>query len=366
MDERVKAPNFPDEISLVEVLNILVKRRRTVIGVPVIAAFLAVGISFLVRPKYTGTTSFVPEARSQGTVPTGLAGLAGQFGIAIGTGGSESPEFYADVATSRGILNRLLLGQYANPRGTSLPGDSAPLLHILRAGGRNGADSLERAARKLAGLLSVHVDDQTSIVTMNATLPYPELAAAVANRLVTYLNEFNTETRQSQARERRRFTEQRVAAGDQDLREAEEALKRFYEANRSWQQSPQLVFEEGQLHRQVELRQELDLTLRREYEGARIEEVNDTPVITVIDTAIVPQRKSSPKRKLWGLVAFALAGVIAVFWSFGAEYVQRASSENDQSYRALERTVAEMRDSLARMVRRLLPARAKEDQVRRG
>ena len=53
--------------------------------------------------------------------------------------------------------------------------------------------------------------------------------------------------------------------------DAEEQLRGFYERNRSWQQSPQLTFDEGRLRRQVEIRQEVYLTLRREYETARVE-----------------------------------------------------------------------------------------------
>jgi uncharacterized protein involved in exopolysaccharide biosynthesis len=201
----------------------------------------------------------------------------------------------------------------------------------------------------------VGVNAQTSIVTVKAELPLPDLAAAVANRLVAYLNDFNTQTRQSQARERRKFTEQRVGASQEDLREAEEALKRFYQANRSWQQSPQLVFEEGRLRRQVELRQELHLTLRREYETARIEEVNDTPVITVIDPAVAPQRKSSPKRMLWALLAFALSGVFGVFWAFGAEYLDRARREQDELYRDLVSNARQVRQGLISAIRYVLP-----------
>src|SRR5205823_6630604 len=132
---------------------------------------------------------------------------------------------------------------------------------------------------------------------------YPVLAAAVANRFVAYLNDFNTKSRQSQARERRKFIEQRLADGEGELRTAEESLRTFYERNRSWQQSPQLVFEEGRLRRQVEIRQEVYLTLRREYETARIEEVNDTPVITVIDRAVPPREKARPQRKLLVVLA---------------------------------------------------------------
>jgi uncharacterized protein involved in exopolysaccharide biosynthesis len=331
-----------DERSILEILAVLFRRWRVVIGFPLVVALVVVGISFLVPPKYTATTSFVPETRSEGGVPASLGALAGQLGISFGSEASESPRFYAEVAKSRGILNRLLLSRYANPQNSAKGEDSTTLLMIFRSGGRNGVDSLERGAKKLTGLIAVGVDAQTNIVTVKVQSEYPDLAASVANRLVAYLNDFNTQNRQSQARERRKFTEQRVTAGESELRDSEEALKRFYQANRSWQQSPQLTFEEGQLRRQVDLRQDVYRTVRREYETARIQEVNDTPVITVIDLAVVPQRKSGPTRRLWALAAFVLSGVFAVSWAFGAEYLGRARREQDGPYRDLMTSAQEV------------------------
>src|SRR5205807_750473 len=82
---------------------------------------------------------------------------------------------------------------------------------------------------KLNELISVRVDDQTSIVRVSVDGEYPALAAAVANRVVEYLNDFNTKKRQSQARERRKFTEARVVAADSELRSREEAVKTVYD-----------------------------------------------------------------------------------------------------------------------------------------
>ena len=342
----IVAPEFEDERSVLEILNVLLKRWRVVLGFPFVVAVVVVGISFLVPPTFTATTSFVPEMRSEGGLPGGLGALAGQLGISLGGEASQSPRFYAEVSKSRGILDRLLLSRYADPRKGREIGDSTTLLTILQRGGRNGVDSLERGARKLAGLIAVGVDAQTNIVTLKVQSQYPALAAALANRLVAYLNDFNTLSRQSQARERRKFTEQRVAAGEHELRDAEEALKRFYQANRSWQQSPQLVFEEGQLRRQVDLRQELYRTLQREYETARIQEVNDTPVITVIDLAVVPQRRSGPTRRLWALAAFVLSGVFAVSWAFSAEALGRARRAQDGRYRDLATTARDVWNTL--------------------
>ncbi len=289
----IAAPEVEDGRSVLEILNVLLKRWRVVVGFPLVVAVVVVAISFLVPPTFTATTSFVPEMRSEGGLPGGLGALAGQLGISLGGEASQSPRFYAEVSKSRGVLDRLLLSRYADPRTGRQSADSATLLTILQSGGRNGVDSLERGARKLAGLIAVGVDAQTNIVTLKVQSQYPALAAELANKLVAYLNDFNTLSRQSQARERRKFTEQRVAAGEHELRDAEEALKRFYQANRSWQ-------------------------------------------------AVVPQRKSGPTRRLWALAAFVLSGVFAVSWAFSAEALGRARNEQDGRYRDLVTTARDV------------------------
>ena len=314
---------YADEgVNLVEFANILVHRWRILVGLPLLTAVAAGIVSLIIPRTFTATTSFVPEARPETRLPSGLAGLAGQFGISLGSQASQSPRFYAQLAGSRELLERVLLSRYADPRADASARDTTTLLRILGVRGKSIADSLHNGVKKLSKQVSANVDNQTGIVRLSVDSRHPALAAIVANRIVEYLNEFNTKTRQSQARERRKFVEARITDGDHDLRQAEDDLKRFYEKNRSWQQSPGLVFEEGRLRRQVELRQEVYLTLRREYETARIEEVNDTPVITVIDVAVPPQEKSKPKRSLLVLLSFLLAVVASVAWIAGEQYVK--------------------------------------------
>ncbi len=99
----------------------------------------------------------------------------------------------------------------------------------------------------------MNVDNQTSILTLSVEAKNAVLAAEVANCLIGYLNDFNATVRQSQAREKRKFAEERVLDGERELREAEDSLGDFYDQNRSWQTAPQLVFREGRLRRQVEV-----------------------------------------------------------------------------------------------------------------
>jgi len=320
-----------DEVDFLEIASVFLKRWQVLLGLPVLVAVFTTALSFLVPPTFTATTTFVPEVGA-GRLPTSFTGLASQLGIPLGPEASQSPRFYAQVVKSRELLERVLLSRFSDPRGYDSADDSVTLLQILHVRGRDSADSLQKGVRKLGKLVSATADNQTNIVRLDVDGHYPALVAAVANRFVEYLNDFNAQARQSQARERRKFIETRVTDAERALREAEETERTFYERNRSWQQSPQLMFEEGRLRRQVEIRQEVYLTLTREYETARIQEVNDTPVITVIDAAVPPKEKSKPKRIVLASLAFFVGGMISFILTFFAAYMDSARRRREESY----------------------------------
>jgi uncharacterized protein involved in exopolysaccharide biosynthesis len=324
-----------------------------VLGLPLGTAFLTGLVSLLIPPTYTASTAFVPEVAASSRLPAGLAGLAGQFGIPLGGEASQSSDFYAEVLQSRELLDRVLLTRFADPGSEHNPPDSARLLQLLEVDGDSLADSLHYGRKALSDLISVRVDRETGMVQLEVDSRDPVLAASVANTFIRYLNHFNAQTRQSQARERRKFVEERIAEAERELRQAEDDLKSFYERNRSWQQSPQLAVEEDRLRRQVQIRQEVYLTLKREYETARIQEVNDTPVITVVDSAVPPQEKSKPKRGLLVLLALVVGGMLGVFGAFGAEYLSGVQKHNQEEYGEFRSLLAGLRRDLAELWRRL-------------
>ena len=334
-----------DEISVLEIVNMLLKRRRLVVGFPLLTGLIVAGISLLIPSTYRAITALVPESRSQNRLPTGISSLAGQLGFQLGVDATQSPRFYADVLKSRGLLERVIGSRYADPR-TSDPADSISLLPVLQAGGNSHTDSMYRAARKLYTMVDVRVDPQTSILRVSVDSRYPTLAAAIANRFVEYLNDFNTQSRQSQARERRKFAEGRAVEAQQSLAEVEDQLRDFHDRNRRWAESVKLQFQEARLRRQLSIQQEVYLTLRREYESSRIEEVNETPVITVIDSAAVPNRKVKPVRSLLVLVSVALAGLLAVTVALVAGFAERAGTRDSSEHQRYQALLAESRDDL--------------------
>src|SRR5207247_376031 len=189
-----------------------------------------------------------------------------------------------------------------------------------------------RRASKLSRRVQARGASQTYLVYLSVTTRDPEHSAAVATRFIEYLNEFNATKRESQARARRQFVEQRILDGARELHAAEDDLRRFHERNRAWQESPELSAEEGRLHMQVNILQEVYLTLPRDSEQARIEEVNDTPVITVVDPAVSPVRQSR-WREVLVLLAFVLGGVIGVVGAWTGGRLDRLRREEQDGYR---------------------------------
>lgn len=317
-----------EEIRLAEGLVVLLRHWRVVLGLPAAALVVALFFFLLLPPRFDAETAFVPETSSGGALPASLAGLAGQFGIGLSGEGSQGSQFYAKVATNPETLNRLLLTRFEDPNGEG-GSDSVQLLRLLGADGDNLADSLSDGRQILIDHVSIRVDRPTSIVTLRVQDQHSQLAADIANTLVTYLDEFNAETRQSQARERRRFVEARLSEAERSLEAAENATRAFLERNRLYDQSPQLVFQRDRLQRQVAMRQEVAITLRREYESARIAEVNDTPVITVIYPAHPPVHRSLRLAKLLVVIALVLGLVAGLVGALTVEYLARARDRAD-------------------------------------
>jgi len=298
----------------------LLRHWRWTIGLPIWVAVLTTLAVLILPSQYTAQTTFLPQSRSDVRLPAGLASIAGQLGLPLSSGGTNSPKFYADLVASETIIDEIL----ERPMDSALDVRRPPNLRgWLDIGGSTRQDSIFRAGRYLRKHLATDVDRETGVVSIRVTLPNPRVAATVAQNILTELDRFNADRRQSQARERRKFVEQRIAESERDLRDSEEALRHFYEANRQFQSSPALVFQERRLQARVALFNEVVLTLRREFESARIEEVNDTPVLTVIDRPQVPQRRSFPARRLAvisaTLLSLVLGGVVAFFADFLAQ-----------------------------------------------
>lgn len=325
------------DISLFEMLAPLVRRWRLIVMTAIVCATLTAVLLLLQRPVYTAGTSFTPETPSNSNLTSsiaGLAGLAGQLGLSANISASVSPDFFAKLLHSRELLRSVLLTEFPDPRDT---GTKRPLLDLMDVRAKSTEERLQKGARRLTKLTDAEVDKSTGIVTLEVEMYSPELAAAVANRMIELLNQFNLERRQSQSHEQRRFTGDRLRGAEQELRDAERAHLRFLQTNRQYLGSPMLEFQAEQLERAVRVKQEVFLTLTKAYEEARIAEVRDTPVLTVVDPAVPPATRTRPKRMLGtaiALVVGTLFGITLVYLGAFRARIRRDSAPDYVDFQA--------------------------------
>ncbi len=345
-----------DDLSVLEVLTPLVRRWQLVVVWPAAFAITTAVVSLVIPSAYTAEATFTPIATSASGLGNigglaGLAGLAGQLGLGTTPGANVSPEYFGDLLHSREILTSTLLSSFPDPDAHAATPERA-LIDILAVKGATEAERIGKGVRKLDRQVRTSVDKQTGVVTLQVRQRTPGLAAAVANRMIGLLNEFNLQRRQSQSRAQRQFTEQRLEQAERELRDAEGAQLHFLEANRRYSESPLLAFQEARLERAVQLKQEVFLTLRKALEEARIAEVRDTPVLTIIDAAVPPDRRSSPRRVLDVLVALVLGCFVGVVAALVSDLGYRMRRDGRPDYGAFKAALTDARRDIASVFRR--------------
>jgi uncharacterized protein involved in exopolysaccharide biosynthesis len=326
--EPVGPPVTAERRTIFPVLEALTRRYRLVLGVPSAAAVLSAIVVLVMRPSYASSASFVPENPTQSRIPNGLAGLASQLGVNLGAEASRSPAFYADLLRSRQILGDVLAAKIPSRHGS----DSTTIYDLYGIRSATPELQLDEGVTALRNRITVAVDQRTNVVRVTVEAPEAVAARDILQLLLDRLADFDLHTRQSSAGERRKFIEGRVDSAGLQLRGAEQALRAFYEGNRQWQTSPQLRFEEQELNRQVAVQQELYLTLRREYETARIEEVNNTPVLTLIDRPAVPGRRVRPRRTITVILVTVVAGILAAALAIAIQNHEDLLASGDPDY----------------------------------
>ena len=319
-----------DSISPREIINILIKYWKILIIIPTITCIIAIYyVIFFTQPVYVATAKIIP---STGGGPTSnLRGLAAQFGFSV-PGGEEasitSSGVYPEIIQSR-TLARALLKRNFN---TEKFGEDQPLLKILTYSEEEpefGPDTLEKMAVKaLLKKIKVSKSRQSSILILEVSAFEPQLAADIITALIEELAKHQQKFKSTRVSEKRQFIEGRIEEVQVDLEKAEDALKQFRYRNRQIQNSPSLLLEQERLSREVQVITGVFTTLKQEYELAKIQEVEETTVVHVLDPPEAPLMRTGPQRRKTVIMAGFLGIVLGVVLAFGREYWKNISEKD--------------------------------------
>ncbi len=326
-----------EEISLAAILAVLLRHRRLLVLLPLTVAFLWVVISLILPRTYTSEAIFTPTS---GTAQLSqLAGLAAQFGVNLPQGETnQSPDFYAALVQSQDLLRSAVETRYRFPASDDPDADtlSGDLVQLFDVDGDGRAVQVAKTIEELQDRLHISTDATTGLVTVDVRTHWAALSRDVDQRLLDLVNVFNLQTRQTQASAERRFLETRVAASGDSLRSMEDSVQSFLEHNRSYQNSPELRFQYDRMNRRLTLFQQVYTTLSESLEQAKIDQVRNTPVITVVGPPQAPARPDRLHLLVKAFVGILLGGVLAVAGAFAAEWARHARRAEPDDYRELD------------------------------
>lgn len=341
------------EIDLLELLRTVWGARRRVIKYAIVGAVIGLVIGFSIPKTYVTTIKLAPESKSTNAGGS-MAGLAAMAGINLNAGsGTEgiTADFFPDIVKSTPFLLEFAeIPVTLQPKNAGEPPVQMTLFeyvtehqkqawwkHVLGFPGKAvgwvmslGRDRQEKAlppvdsvdvfhlpeaykgfVGALGSMLAVQADKKSSMLEAEVTMQDPLVSAMVADSMVAKLQKYMTVYRTQKTRHDL----------EQNIRQNAEAQARYYEAEDRLAEAidqNRNITSEALRVRIERLRNERNLAYNvwnqtaSQVEMAKIKLQEETPIATVVEPAIVPNRPAAP-RKMMIFVAFAfLGGFVAV------------------------------------------------------
>ena len=288
-----------------DLVTIVRARWRLVLTYTLIGGAVAVAVVLILPSSYTSTAAFQAESTPQTQLSGALAGLASQLGNVSLSSPQNSPQFFSDLVTTDAVLHRVARAQFP------YQGRLTPLSTIYEFDQDAPAMREYRTIKRLRTAIALDVNGRTNVVRVSIEARTPELAQALAESTLAELNEANIELRRARAAAEHDFTADRSAEARRGLDSAELALAAFYQRNRITS-SPELQMEESRLKRSVDMAQQIYVQLRMQAEQAGLQEVRNTPVVSVIDPPTLPVRRSWPNRRLGVVLGLAVGFTLSL------------------------------------------------------
>ena len=318
------------EITPLRVVTALLRHRRMLVVMTLVIPGV-VGVVTLVQPQtYTARASFIPYVKS---MQSSIQGLAAQFGVEVpGSDPTQSVYFYADLLRSSDLLGSLLDTRLTFQEGGRER--SGTLLSYLDPPGATAAAKRAAGLEELRRRTVTSLAERSGIITVQASMSSPALAHATVSRTIALVNEFNSARRRSQAAAERQFAERRVNEVRGEIGAHNQRWLQFLKMNRAYASNFEQSFENERYAREAEVQKGVLAMLLNTYEQAKIDEVRNTPVITIVDHPSMPARPDSRglfTRVAVGLVAGLFLGVLLVLWKEFAR-ILRSGVNADEEY----------------------------------
>jgi len=365
-----------DEISLLDLLQVVVDNLRLLVLVPLGTGLLALGITFVIPPTFTATTVFRPPQHQQCSAAMMLQSLGALGGLAGAATGLKNPnDQFVGILKSDSVANALidrfkLMERYKSE---------------FKVDARNTLDTKSNITSGKDGLITIEVDDKDPAFAAQLTNAYVDEFGNMLNRLAV-----------TEAQQRRVFFETQLTKTKVQLAKAEQALQASGVNASALKSSPDAaVAAVAQLQAQIAA-QEVKLASMRGYlteaapdfkqaqtelaalraqfakieksggspngsdadyvarfrdfkyyetlfelfakqfELAKVDEAREGNVIQVVDVAQPPERKSKPKKGLIAVLTTLVTGILMLLFVFVRQAIRDAAQTPEISKKLSE------------------------------
>jgi tyrosine-protein kinase Etk/Wzc len=361
-----------DEISLLDLLQVIVDNFRLLALGPLVCGLAALGISFAIPPTFTAKTQFLPPQQQQSSAASMLASLGALGGLAGAASGLKSPAdqyiaFMKSVSVQDVLIERFKLIEKYEAK--------------LKTDARMALSGSVRIASGKDGLISVEVDDKE-----------PKFAADLANAHVEELRNLLGRLAVTEAQQRRMFFEKQLQTTKENFTKADLALKssginssvlksspasaveavarlkagisvqevklgtmRNYltESSPDFNQAlSELASLKSQLakaekeepaskdtsdyvarYREFKYQETMFELFAKQFDLAKLDESRQGAVIQVLDIAEPPERKSKPKKAMIAIITTLASGFALLLFVFVRSALKNASQDEETKLR---------------------------------
>ena len=383
--------NAEQGINLLELLQVLVKRKILIVSICCATALLSLGYSLTLPNIYAATAKVLPPQKES----VGLSGVLGQLGGIAGAAAARAGEndLYIALLKSRSV--------------------GSAVIHRLNLSKVYETQSFNQTWKKLDAAVKV-LAGRDGTITITVEDNNAKQAALIANTMADELGRLMVRLNLSKAGSERLFLEKRLELVNKDLKAAEDELKAFalrnkivnvesqadasvsgvvrlktelankevqLEVLRTSQSDesfevkelqagirqlrlnlaglvgnsgsgegipaigrvPGLGLEYTRRMRELKTQEALFEQLTKQYEMAKLSQAKDSSSLQVLDEAVEPEEKSRPRRSTIVAMATMAALLCSTILAFALEYLEKMPDEQRRVFESLWKQALSLR-----------------------
>ena len=401
MSQNTEQQNSPavqatdDEINLLEYLLVIVKHKKMIFLTCLVTFILTCGITLLMPNIYTSTARILPPQNDKGGLSSMLGSVSNIAALAGLSVGSGSGELYVGMLKSRSIADviidkfdlmkiydqkyRVETYKILNDAVNFSVGKDDGIITVTAKDEdpKRAADiantyieELKKLNIKLnlnnAGRERLFLEERLAVVQndlskaedalkdfqeKNKAIRIDAQASAIIDAFATLKGVLaSKEVELGVLRSSQTDQNPQVKALREEITQIREQISQLEQSHDEKTSSadiflatsevPELGIQYARLLRDLKVQETLYELVTKQYEMAKISEAKNTSTIQVLDAAMVPDKKSKPRRSMIVLAATFAMGFFALIFAFIREYGQRMDKEDRLLWQKIKENIS--------------------------